>query len=132
MKWRQDGSWSSPRLCTAARNKSSRPPPATVWAEGAQLNGRPSSGRGKGRGYLGGAFPEWHGVPCPSCILGICMPKRYRDIAGDGGSNIAGQVTEQMARLRARMAGVKHTVAVMSGKGGVGKSTVTTNLAAFF
>jgi ATP-binding protein involved in chromosome partitioning len=60
------------------------------------------------------------------------MPKRYRDIVGDGGSNVAGQVAAQMARLSARMAGVKYTVAVMSGKGGVGKSTITTHLALFF
>src|SRR5919198_6654377 len=60
------------------------------------------------------------------------MPKRYRDIAGDGGSNIAGQVSEQHARLRERLAQVRSIVAVVSGKGGVGKSSVTANLAACF
>src|SRR5881628_1924069 len=58
------------------------------------------------------------------------MPKRYKDIAGDGGSNIAGQVSEQHARLRARPAQVRAIVAVVSGKGGVGKSSLTANLAA--
>lgn len=58
------------------------------------------------------------------------MPKRYRDIAGDGGSNIAAQVGEQHARLRARLADVRAVVAVVSGKGGVGKSSLTANLAA--
>jgi ATP-binding protein involved in chromosome partitioning len=59
-------------------------------------------------------------------------PKRYRDIAGDGGSNIVGQVEAQQARLRARLSGVRAIVAVVSGKGGVGKSSVTANLAACF
>ncbi len=56
--------------------------------------------------------------------------KKYRDIVGDGGSNIIGQVAEQIVRLKARTAGIKRKVAVMSGKGGVGKSAVTANLAA--
>jgi ATP-binding protein involved in chromosome partitioning len=56
--------------------------------------------------------------------------KRYRDIAGDGGSNIVGQIAEQQDRLRARLAHVRCTVAVVSGKGGVGKSSITANLAA--
>jgi len=56
--------------------------------------------------------------------------KRYKDIAGDGGSNIEGQVNEQHARLRARLSQVGAVVAVVSGKGGVGKSSITANLAA--
>jgi ATP-binding protein involved in chromosome partitioning len=56
--------------------------------------------------------------------------KGYRDIVGDGGSNIAAQVAAQQARLAARMAPIRATVAVVSGKGGVGKSSVTANLAA--
>jgi len=58
--------------------------------------------------------------------------KKYKDIAGDGGSNIIEQVVEQGARLKARMAKIKTKVAVMSGKGGVGKSAITANLAAAF
>lgn len=56
--------------------------------------------------------------------------KTYHDIAGDGGSDIIGQVTEREARKRARMALIARKFAVMSGKGGVGKSMVTANLGA--
>lgn len=55
--------------------------------------------------------------------------KRYRDITGDGGSDVAGQVREQQERLRRRLGAVRHVVAVVSGKGGVGKSTLTGGLA---
>ncbi len=58
--------------------------------------------------------------------------KRYRDIVGDGGSNIVGQVEAQQARLGARLHDVRAIVAVVSGKGGVGKSSITANLAGAF
>lgn len=55
--------------------------------------------------------------------------KRYKDIVGDGGSNIVGQVQEQQSRLERRLGGVRHLVAVVSGKGGVGKSSLCGALA---
>ena len=55
--------------------------------------------------------------------------KGYRDIPGDGGSNIVEQVVAQQTRLAARMATIRASVAVVSGKGGVGKSSITANLA---
>ena len=55
--------------------------------------------------------------------------KRYHDIAGDGGSRILEQVVEQRTRIADGLAGVRHLVAIGSGKGGVGKSTLTLHLA---
>ncbi|HVS02901.1 MAG TPA: P-loop NTPase [Thermoanaerobaculia bacterium] len=55
--------------------------------------------------------------------------KSYRDIPGDGGSDVVGQVVAQRRAVESALGGVRHLVAVGSGKGGVGKSTLTLALA---
>jgi ATP-binding protein involved in chromosome partitioning len=55
--------------------------------------------------------------------------KTYFDIAQDGGSDVVGQVGEQRAKINRSLSGVRHLLAIGSGKGGVGKSTLTLHIA---
>ena len=55
--------------------------------------------------------------------------KGYYDIAGDGGSNVLEQVEAQQQKIARNLAGVRNLLAIGSGKGGVGKSTLTMQLA---
>ena len=56
--------------------------------------------------------------------------RTYAEVEKATGSELLEQVVAQRRRLEARLAGVERVVAVVSGKGGVGKSAVTANLAA--
>lgn len=55
--------------------------------------------------------------------------RTYGEVEGGDRSDLAGQIGEQRRRVALRMAGVDRVVAVMSGKGGVGKSLVAAAMA---
>jgi ATP-binding protein involved in chromosome partitioning len=56
--------------------------------------------------------------------------RTYNEVDDPAGAEVLEQVVEQRRRLAERLAGVRHVVVVASGKGGVGKSALTANLAA--
>lgn len=56
--------------------------------------------------------------------------RTYAEVEGEDRSDLAGQVEEQRERVLRRLEGVDRVLAVMSGKGGVGKSYVAASLAA--
>jgi ATP-binding protein involved in chromosome partitioning len=55
--------------------------------------------------------------------------KGYYDIIGDGGSGVLEQVEAEAEHIAQSLADVRNLVAIGSGKGGVGKSTLTMQLA---
>ncbi len=56
--------------------------------------------------------------------------RTYQDVTHDTGSGLLEQVLDLQHRLAERLAQIRSVVAVASGKGGVGKSAITANLAA--
>ncbi len=56
--------------------------------------------------------------------------RTYFDVSETSASDIEGQLDVRRQRVERRLADVRHSLAVMSGKGGVGKSVITANLAA--
>jgi ATP-binding protein involved in chromosome partitioning len=63
-------------------------------------------------------------------VIAVGKIRTYSELPHDTASDIAGQLAARSERLAKRMAGVRHTLAITSGKGGVGKSVITANLAA--
>ena len=55
--------------------------------------------------------------------------RSYSEVADAPGESLLDQVLEQRQRIASRLADVRQIVAVVSGKGGVGKSAITANLA---
>ena len=61
--------------------------------------------------------------------MGSLKFRTYHQVEGSDVSDLGGQVGRQRSRVAERLASVDRVVAVMSGKGGVGKSYVTAGIA---
>jgi ATP-binding protein involved in chromosome partitioning len=70
--------------------------------------------------------PNRHISPNSNTVRSI---RSYREVANPAAEDIVSQVTVQAERLRERLAAVGRVLVVASGKGGVGKSALTANLA---
>ena len=61
--------------------------------------------------------------------MGSVKFRTYHQVEGEDASRLGEQVAAQRERVQARLRGIGRVVAIMSGKGGVGKSYVTAALA---
>ena len=61
--------------------------------------------------------------------MGSVKFRTYHQVEGEDASRLGEQVATQRERVQARLRGIRRVIAIMSGKGGVGKSYVTAALA---
>lgn len=69
---------------------------------------------------------------CEPIREALVTMKKYSDFRGDGGSGILRQVTERKEKIESNLSTLRRRFAIGSGKGGVGKSTLTMLLAQSF
>ena len=73
--------------------------------------------------------PDDYPPNCLSAIFCLVHIRTYHELTEPDRSGLAAQIMAQRRRVAQRLAGVERLIAVMSGKGGVGKSYVTAHAA---